>query len=273
MRLSSGRPTFEFSDRGGSAAQYVLGAVYAARQLPYGPRQEVLSTVRRAFAWPGGSDGELLRFLDGHREAPVPVPEDRTWALGILELETLDGLVAADVQKRFRRLVATAHPDTGGADGEAGATDQRPRGGAADPAVVSAAVRAAGGLLLAPGAGGDPDHHTLVALERALAPLPVRRLEFPHRSGGRRGPPPRAERLVPFIAEQAAAMCAEESIDPASLVLGGRSMGGRVCSLAVADGLPAAGLVPPELPAAPAATDPTTCGWLTSAAWWFPACS
>ena len=104
-------------------------------------------------------------------------------------------------------------------------------------------MRAAGGVLLAPGAGGDPDHHTLVALERALTSLPVRRLEFPHRSGGRRGPPPRAERLVPHIAEQAAAMCAEESIDPASLVLGGRSMGGRVCSLAVADGLPAAGLL------------------------------
>ncbi|MYI56748.1 MAG: dienelactone hydrolase [Acidimicrobiia bacterium] len=104
-------------------------------------------------------------------------------------------------------------------------------------------MRAAGGLLLAPGAGGDPDHHTLVALERALAPLPVRRVGFPHRSGGRRAPPPRAERLVPHIAEQAAAMCAEESIDPASLALGGRSMGGRVCSLAVADGLPAAGLV------------------------------
>ncbi|MCY3661740.1 MAG: alpha/beta hydrolase [bacterium] len=108
---------------------------------------------------------------------------------------------------------------------------------------MSTAVRAAGGLLLAPGAGGDPDHHTLIALERALAPLPVRRVGFPHRSGGRRGPPPRAERLVPHIAEQAAAMCAEESIDPAGLALGGRSMGGRVCSLAVADGLPAAGLV------------------------------
>lgn len=108
---------------------------------------------------------------------------------------------------------------------------------------MSTAVRAAGGLLLAPGAGGDPDHRTLVALERALAPLPVRRVAFPHARGGRRGPPPRAERLVPHIAERAAAMCAEESIDPASLVLGGRSMGGRVCSLAVADGLPAAGLV------------------------------
>ncbi len=100
-----------------------------------------------------------------------------------------------------------------------------------------------GGLLLLAGAGGDPDHHTLVALEQALAPLPVRRPAYPHRSEGRRRPPPRAERLVPFVAEQAAAMCAEETIEPASLVLAGRSMGGRVCSLAVADGLPAAGLV------------------------------
>lgn len=95
----------------------------------------------------------------------------------------------------------------------------------------------AAGLLLAPGAGGDPDHHTLVALERALAPLPVRRVAYPHRG------PQRAERLVPFIQSQAEAMCAEYSIAPGSLVMGGRSMGGRICSLAVAGGFPAAGLV------------------------------
>lgn len=104
-------------------------------------------------------------------------------------------------------------------------------------------VRSAGGVLLVPGAGGTPDHHTLVALERALAPLPVRRLGYPGRGDGRRAPPPRAERLVPFVEEQAQAMCAEEGIDPAGLVLGGRSMGGRICSMAVAGGLPAAGLV------------------------------
>jgi predicted alpha/beta-hydrolase family hydrolase len=32
-------------------------------------------------------------------------------------------------------------------------------------------------------------------------------------------------------------------VAPARIVLGGRSMGGRVCSMAVAEGLPAAGLV------------------------------
>ena len=114
---------------------------------------------------------------------------------------------------------------------------------AGDVATPRLAGRAVGGMLLAPGAGGSPDHHTLVALERALAPLPVRRLGYPQRSDGRRGPPPRAERLVPFIEEQAQAMCAEEAIDLDSLVLGGRSMGGRICSMAVADGFPAAGLV------------------------------
>jgi len=115
--------------------------------------------------------------------------------------------------------------------------------------------RAVGGVLLAPGAGGSPGHHTLVALEQALAPLPVRRAGYPQRGDGRRAPPPRAERLVPFIEEQAQAMCAEEAIDPGTLVLGGRSMGGRICSLVVAGGLPAAGLVllsyplhPPKLP-------------------------
>lgn len=113
-----------------------------------------------------------------------------------------------------------------------------------DPAAAGAAPAAAlGGVLLTPGAGGGCDHHTLVALERALAPLPVRRLDYPHRSEGRRGPPPRADRLVPFIEAQAAAMCAQESIAPGSLVLGGRSMGGRVCSLAAAGGLPTAGLL------------------------------
>ena len=115
--------------------------------------------------------------------------------------------------------------------------------GAGDVATPRPASRAVGGVLLVPGAGGSPDHHTLVALERALVPLPVHRLGYPQRSDGRRGPPPRAERLVPFIEEQAQAMCAEESIDPGSLVLGGRSMGGRICSMAVADGLPAAGLL------------------------------
>lgn len=120
VRRSNGRPAFEFSDRTGSAAQYVLGALYAARQVSGPARQEIMGAVRTVLAWPGGSDAELLRFLDGFHAVPVEMPEPHSWALEILGLETLEGLAAADVQKRFRRLVATVHPDTGGADGEAG---------------------------------------------------------------------------------------------------------------------------------------------------------
>jgi hypothetical protein len=120
VRRPDGRATFEFSDRGGSAAQYVLGAVYTTRQLPAPERREVLAAVRSALSWPGGSDAELLRFLDGHRAAPPLISKPHSWALETLGLESLNGLVAADVQKRFRHLVATVHPDTGGADREAG---------------------------------------------------------------------------------------------------------------------------------------------------------
>ena len=120
VRKPDGRPAFEFSDRGGAPAQYVLGALYAALQIPRAGRGEVVAAVHRVMAWPGGSDAELLRFLDGHRAAPPEVSKPRAWALGVLELESLDGLVAGDVQRRFRRLVATAHPDSGGAGGDAG---------------------------------------------------------------------------------------------------------------------------------------------------------
>lgn len=120
VRRPDGRAAFEFSDRGGSAAQYVLGAVYAAGQLPGPKRREVLAAVRSALGWPGGSDAELLRFLDGHRATVPVVSKPHSWALETLGLDSLDGLAAADVQKRFRHLVATVHPDTGGADVEAG---------------------------------------------------------------------------------------------------------------------------------------------------------
>jgi predicted alpha/beta-hydrolase family hydrolase len=101
---------------------------------------------------------------------------------------------------------------------------------------------AVGGLLLTPGAGSNRDHSSLLALERALAPLPVARIDFPYRREGRKAPD-RPPKLIACIVEEAAALAARAGVDPASLVLGGRSMGGRMCSMAVAAGLPAAGLV------------------------------
>jgi predicted alpha/beta-hydrolase family hydrolase len=100
----------------------------------------------------------------------------------------------------------------------------------------------AGALLLAPGAGADRTHHTLVAVAKAVAPLPSVRLDFPYRKAGRRAPD-RAPVAVAAVVDEAKALVAEAHIVPRRLVLGGRSFGGRMCSMAVAEGLPAAGLV------------------------------
>ena len=100
---------------------------------------------------------------------------------------------------------------------------------------------AVAGLVLTHGAGGGADQHTLVALEECLD-LPVRRVEFPYRREGRRFPD-RAPKLIGKVRAEAEAFASDLGTTTDRLVLGGRSMGGRMCSMAVAEGLPAAGLV------------------------------
>ena len=99
-----------------------------------------------------------------------------------------------------------------------------------------------GGLFLTPGAGSNRDNPSLVLLERELAPLPVVRHDFPRRRAGKAGVD-RAPVAIADVVEHSAAFAERIGVDPASLVLGGRSFGGRMCSMAVAEGLPAAGLV------------------------------
>jgi predicted alpha/beta-hydrolase family hydrolase len=98
-----------------------------------------------------------------------------------------------------------------------------------------------GGLFLAPGAGGTRDHPSFLAIEAAVAPLPVERHDFPRRRAGRSGTD-RAPVAIADIVEATAAFAARIDAEADSLVLGGRSFGGRMCSMAVADGLPATGL-------------------------------
>ena len=100
---------------------------------------------------------------------------------------------------------------------------------------------ASAGLLLTHGAGGGAGQHTLVALEEGLD-VPVRRIEFTYRREGRRFPD-RAPKLIAEVRSAAETFAADLGTTTARLVLGGRSMGGRMCSMAVAEGLPAAGLV------------------------------
>jgi predicted alpha/beta-hydrolase family hydrolase len=81
-----------------------------------------------------------------------------------------------------------------------------------------------------------------VAIEEAVAPLPCGRMDFPYRKEGRKAPD-RAPKLLASVVAEAEQLVAEAGIAADRLVLGGRSMGGRMCSMAVADGLPAAALV------------------------------
>ena len=84
-----------------------------------------------------------------------------------------------------------------------------------------------------PGAGSSADHSSLVEMQRVLHPLPVMRVDFPYRRAGRRAPD-RAPVLVRAVHDAVTEACKQWSCSPADLVIGGRSMGGRMCSMAVA---------------------------------------
>ena len=89
------------------------------------------------------------------------------------------------------------------------------------------------GLVLTPGASADRDHSTLVPIADALE-LPVLRLTLGTTSV------PKAVRLInDAVIEFADGIGAPTS----ELVIGGRSFGGRSCSVAAAEGLDVAGLL------------------------------
>jgi len=102
-------------------------------------------------------------------------------------------------------------------------------------------------VLLAHGAGSDRHGAALVACAEALAAagIPVLRFDYPYRSAGRRAPD-RPAVLEAATREAAAELARRSKLPPERLVLGGRSMGGRYCSLVVgsaADPVPALGLL------------------------------
>ena len=100
------------------------------------------------------------------------------------------------------------------------------------------------GLLLTPGASANRTQPSLVAIDEAVTALGVvvERMNFPYTDAGRKAPD-RPPVLLDAVRTGAAALAEKAKAKPADLFLGGRSMGGRICSTAVADGLPARGLV------------------------------
>ena len=113
--------------------------------------------------------------------------------------------------------------------------------------LIDGADRAECTILLAHGAGAPMDSPAMTAIAKALTGpgFRVARFEFDYmasrRTSAGRKPPPRAETLCPQYVAAVGALKAETRAD-GPLVIGGKSMGGRVASM-VADDLHAAGRI------------------------------
>lgn len=117
--------TFEIDEKG-APAHHILAAVYAAGELPIGPRSRVMEAIRKAMRWSGAIDGSLVAHLSGlgrHQDWSVEAHRDPVgWALTVLGLGNEDRRPGRpQIQRRFRDLVRTAHPDHGGDRDEAAA--------------------------------------------------------------------------------------------------------------------------------------------------------
>jgi predicted alpha/beta-hydrolase family hydrolase len=101
------------------------------------------------------------------------------------------------------------------------------------------------GVVLFPGAGSGRDHAALVAIENELSPLPVLRVDFPYRKAGKKFPD-KAPVLVQCVKDEVRAFAKAIGCETTELVIGGRSMGGRMCTMAssdIEDALGVAGVV------------------------------
>ena len=90
------------------------------------------------------------------------------------------------------------------------------------------------GVVLFPGAGSSRDHVALLAIENHLSPLPVLRVDFPYRKAGKKFPD-KAPVLVQCVKDEVRAFAKAIGCETTELVMGGRSMGGRMCTMAASD--------------------------------------
>jgi hypothetical protein len=107
---------FEF-DHAGPAAPMVLGAVYAAGQLPAVARGTVIEAMRRSMRWRGPLGAAFIASIIGRDAgtwAVSAMADPVAWARLTLGLAT-DEVAGRDlVQRQFRALLREAHPDSGG---------------------------------------------------------------------------------------------------------------------------------------------------------------
>ena len=90
------------------------------------------------------------------------------------------------------------------------------------------------GLVLFPGAGSSASHAALIAIEQAVAPIPVARIDFPYRKAVKKFPD-KAPVLVQCVKDEVRSFAKQIGCETSALAIGGSSMGGRMCTMANAD--------------------------------------
>ncbi len=100
------------------------------------------------------------------------------------------------------------------------------------------------GLVLTPGASAGRDQSGLVAIDAAVTHVGVvvERVEFPGQAAGKRRTDPPAV-CIETVRVATTALAERLSVPTTRIAIGGRSFGGRMCSMAVAEGLEVAALV------------------------------
>lgn len=105
------------------------------------------------------------------------------------------------------------------------------------------------GVVLFPGAGTTAAHQSLVAIETAInavsAKINVARCDFDYRKTGKSFPD-KTPVLIEAVRKSVLQAAQDWGCATNQIVIGGRSMGGRICSMAVADtenSLEVAGLI------------------------------
>lgn len=114
-------PVFEFAHQG-SPLVYVLGAVYAADLLGPAGRTAGFDAIRRGLRWQGPIGASLIAHLSGRSDVSAWLAagtDPVSWALGVLGFAAGAQPGEAAIRRGFRQALRDAHPDHGGAEGEA----------------------------------------------------------------------------------------------------------------------------------------------------------
>ncbi len=89
-------------------------------------------------------------------------------------------------------------------------------------------------VVLFPGSGSSADHPSLRVIEEHLAPLPTFRCDFDYRKAGKSFPD-RTPVLLATVRREVQRVAESLGCSTKEVVIGGRSMGGRMCSMVASD--------------------------------------